>query len=173
MDRDLDYPVSEVNFEQSIVTPAAVMQLELYRWTGDREWLTAAELQLKTLLRFSGKQPDHQLHDIAIRHWDGYWFGKDRMWGNTFPHHWSTLNAIALHHYGQAAGEDSYGSISEGIIRSNLAPFDQDGRGSCAWIYPTSVNGRPGHYADPCANDQDWVLNHMLQVLDESSVEKQ
>ncbi|KAK7733777.1 hypothetical protein SLS63_004562 [Diaporthe eres] len=79
VDRGLDYPAFEVNFEQSIVAPAAVMLLELYRWTGDKKWLTAAELQLETLLRFSGKQPDYRVHDIAIRHWDGYWFGKDRI----------------------------------------------------------------------------------------------
>lgn len=59
MGRGLDYPAFEVNFEQSIVAPAAVMLLELYRWTGDKKWLTAAELQLETLLRFSGKQPDY------------------------------------------------------------------------------------------------------------------
>lgn len=167
VDRGLDYPAFEVNFEQSIVAPAAVMLLELYRWTGDGKWLKAAELQLETLLRFSGKQPDYRVHDVAIRHWDGYWFGKDRMWGDVFPHHWSTLNAVALHHYGQALGEASYGRTAEDIIRSNMALFDQDGRGSCAWIYPTSVNGRPGHYADPYANDQDWALNHMLQIFDE------
>lgn len=171
VDQGLDYPAFEVNFEQSIVAPAAVMLLELYRWTGDAKWLTAAELQLETLLRFSGKQPDYRVHDIAIRHWDGYWFGKDRMWGDVFPHYWSTLNAVALHHYGQAVGEDSYSRMAEGIIRSNLALFDQDGRGTCAWIYPTSVNGRPGHYADPYANDQDWALNHLLQILDEKSFE--
>lgn len=167
VDRGLNYPAFEVNFEQSIVAPAAVMLLELYRWTGDHTWLTAAELQLETLLRFSGKQPDYRVHDVAIRHWDGYWFGKDRMWGDTFPHHWSTLNAVALHHYGRAVGDDSYEKIAEGIIRSNLALFDEDGRGSCAWIYPTSVNGRPGHYADPYANDQDWALNHLLQIREE------
>lgn len=170
LDRGLDYPAFEVNFEQSIVAPAAVMLLELYRWTGEEEWLAAAELQLETLLRFSGKQPDYRVHDIAIRYWDGYWFGKDRMWGDVFPHHWSTLNAVALHHYGQAVGQDSYGRAAEGIIRSNIALFDQDGRGSCAWIYPTSVNGRPGHYADPYANDQDWALNHLLQIFDEESL---
>lgn len=93
------------------------------------------------------------------------------MWGDVFPHYWSTLNAVALHHYGQAVGQDSYGTKAEGIIRSNIALFDQDGRGSCAWIYPTSVNGRPGHHADPYANDQDWALNHSLQISDEKSLE--
>lgn len=176
LERGVNYPRFEVNFEQSIVAPAAVMLLEFYRVTSEKKYLEGAELQLETLLRFSGKQPDHHLHDVSIRHWDGYWFGKDRMWGDTFPHHWSTLNAIALHHYGQILDRSNGTSSSmglndpsyqaEGILRSNLALFDTSGAGHCAWIYPTSVNGRAGRYADPYANDQDWVLNHLLQVQD-------
>jgi hypothetical protein len=116
-------------------------------------------------LRFSGKQPDYRIHDIAIRHLDGYWFGKDRMWGDLFPHHWRTPNALALHHYGQAVGEESYLRIAEDIIQSNLALF-ASGRGSCAWIYPASVNGRPGHHhAHIYANDQNWALNQMLRIF--------
>ncbi|KAI7788011.1 six-hairpin glycosidase [Diaporthe eres] len=165
MVRGLVYPAFEVNFELSIVAPAAVMLLELYRWTGDKKWLAAAEIHFETLLRFSGKQPDYRVHDIAIRHWDGYCFGKDRMWGDVFPHYWSTLNAVALHHYGQAVGQDSYGRRAEGIIRSSIALFDQDGRGSCAWIYPTSVNGRPGHYADPYENlDGPEIIGHVASI---------
>ncbi|CAI4213654.1 unnamed protein product [Parascedosporium putredinis] len=134
------YPPFEVNFEQSIVAPAAIILLEMYRWTGDKQWLEAGERQMETLLRFAGKQPDYRLHDIAIRHWDGYWFGKDRV---------AKRDEVAL---GQA----------QGIIRSNLALFQPDGRGHCAWIYPLSVNGRAGHYRDPWSNDQDFALNHLL-----------
>lgn len=167
--RGLDYPMFEVNFEQSIVAPAAVMLLELWRYTGDSKWLEAGKLHLNTLLLFAGKQPDYRLHDIAIRHWDGYWFGKDRMWGDTFPHHWSALNGVALHHYGKGLGGRAGESevllrMADGIIRNNLAVFEPDGRASCAYIYPSSVNGRKGDYKDPYANDQDWVLAHLLQL---------
>lgn len=156
------YPPFEVNFEQSIVAPAAIILLEMYRWTGDKQWLEAGERQMETLLRFAGKQPDYRLHDIAIRHWDGYWFGKDRVWGDTFPHYWSTLNAVALHHLGRAKHDEAALGQAQGIIRSNLALFQPDGRGHCAWIYPLSVNGRAGHYRDPWSNDQDFALNHLL-----------
>ncbi|PKS05432.1 hypothetical protein jhhlp_008808 [Lomentospora prolificans] len=163
-EKGIHYPPFEVNFEQSIVAPAAITLLELYRWTRQSQWLEAARVQMKTLLRFAGKQPDYRVHDIAIRHWDGYWFGKDRMWGDTFPHYWSTLNAIALHHFGKASGEPSYIKQAQGILHSNLALFDSDGRGYCAWIYPLSVNGRVGAYRDPWANDQDFALSHLLQL---------
>lgn len=173
--RGLDYPPFEVNFEQSIVAPAAVMMLELYRATVNDTWLEAGELQLTTLLRFQGRQPDHLVHSVAIRHWDGYWFGKDRHWGDTFPHHWSTLDAVALHHYGRALGIESHITHAQEILRNNLALFSPDGTAGCAWIYPLTVNGRETHYRDPYANDQDWVLNHILYIeedaRDYSSVE--
>ncbi|KAL0939990.1 six-hairpin glycosidase [Colletotrichum truncatum] len=171
--RGLDYPEFEVNFEQSIVAPAAVMLLELWRYTGDKKWLEAGKLHLDTMLLFAGKQPDYHLHDISIRHWDGFWFGKDRMWGDTFPHHWSTINAIALHHYGKGLGNQTdsktWLDTADGIIRNNLILFDANGRGSCAYIYPTSVNGRNGNYKDPYANDQDWVLAHLLQIEEDNN----
>ncbi|KAF9872594.1 six-hairpin glycosidase [Colletotrichum karsti] len=168
--RGTNYPPFEVNFEQSIVAPAANILLELYRFTHDETWLEGARAQMEVLLRFAGKQPDYRVHDIAIRHWDGHWFGKDRMWGDTFPHYWSTLNSIALHHYSKATGDEVSRKQAEGILRGNIALFTPEGRGSCAWIYPTSVNGRAGHYKDPYANDQDWALAHLLQLEEDDAI---
>ncbi|KAI9150851.1 hypothetical protein HJFPF1_10628 [Paramyrothecium foliicola] len=164
VDRGTDYPPFEVNFEQSIVAPAAIMTVELYRATGNQTFLDAAKLQIRTLDRFVGHQPDHRLHEVAIRHWDGYWFGKDRHWGDTFPHHWSTLNAVALHHYGAAINDTSFGQRADSVNRANLALFSPDGTAGCAWVYPVAVNGKPAHHRDHYANDQDWVLAHILQI---------
>ncbi|PLB52097.1 hypothetical protein P170DRAFT_349559 [Aspergillus steynii IBT 23096] len=161
-----NYPAFEVNYEQSIIAPAATILLELHRITNNTAWLDAAKPHFERLVAFGGRQPDHHLYDVAIRHWDGYWFGKDRMWGDTFPHYWSTLTAIAMHHYAKAMGETSYERRAEGIFRSNLVLFTDEGRGHCAFVYPTSVNGRKGHYNDPYANDQDWALANWLQVLE-------
>lgn len=161
------YPSSEVNYEQSIVAPAAVFLLELHRATGAAEWLQGARLHLALLELFNGRQPDHHLHDVAIRHWDGYWFGKYQLWGDTFPHYWSTLTAVAFHHYAKATGEAAYSERAEQIIRNNLSLFTADGRGSAAFVYPVSVNGRKAHVADPYANDQDWALVHALQMRED------
>lgn len=158
------YPPSEVNFEQSIVAPAANILLELYRATGNQTWLRGVKPHFDLLEAFGGRQPDYRLHDVAIRHWDGYWFGKERLWGDTFPHYWSTLTAIAMHHYAKATGDESYGARAEGILRANLKLFTPDGRGSCAFIYPLTVNGREGDHGDPYANDQDWALAHLLYI---------
>ncbi|KAJ0419615.1 hypothetical protein BJY00DRAFT_302023 [Aspergillus carlsbadensis] len=164
-----NYPAAEVNYEQSIVAPAAIILLELYRYTQDEEWLDAAHGHFDRLEAFSGRQPDHRLHDIGIRHWDGYWFGKDRMWGDSFPHYWSTLTGIAMHHYAKATGDDSYQRRAEGILRGNLVLFSEEGRGYCAYIYPTTVDGRKGGSLDPYANDQDWALAHILAVREYDS----
>ncbi|TDZ49623.1 hypothetical protein CTRI78_v007983 [Colletotrichum trifolii] len=155
--RGVGYPEFEVNFEQFIVAPAAVMLLELWRYTSDDKWLEAARLHLDTMLCFAGKQPYYRLHDVSIRHWDGFWFGKDRVWGDTFPHHWSTINAVALHHYGKGLGNDTdaerWPRTADGFIRNNLALFEASGKASCAYIYPASASGRNGNYRDHYAND--------------------
>lgn len=158
------YPEMEVNYEQSIVAPAAVFLLELYRATGAAHWLSAAKPHLALLELFNGRQPDHHLHDVAIRHWDGYWFGKRLLWGDTFPHYWSTLTAIAFHHFAKSGGDAAYAHRADQIIRNNLSLFSPDGRGSAAYIYPLSVNGQKARIYDPYANDQDWALVHALQV---------
>ena len=160
----LQYPAHEVNFEQSIVAPATIILLELHRATGEARWLRAAEPHLALLELFNGRQPDHRLHEVAIRHWDGYWFGKKRLWGDTFPHYWSTLTALAFDHYAKAGGPAAYAQRADNIIRNNLSLFSQDGRGSAAFIYPQSVNGQRAHTSDPYANDQDWALVHALRV---------
>lgn len=160
------YPTSEVNYEQSIVAPPAIFLLELHRATGNPRWLAAARPHVALLELFNGRQPDHHLHDIAIRHWDGYWFGKRQLWGDTFPHYWSTLTAVAFHHLAKATGDGAYAERAAEIIRNNLSLFTHEGRASAAFIYPVSVNGVRAHVADPYANDQDWAFVHALQVAE-------
>jgi hypothetical protein len=164
LERGTAYPVSEVNYEQAIVGPAAIFLLELHRATGEARWLEAARPHLRLLELFNGRQPDHRLHDVAIRHWDGYWFGKERSWGDTFPHYWSTLTAIAFHHFALATGDTAYARRADDIVRNNLSLFRADGRASAAFIYPLTVNGQAARFADSYANDQDWALVHALQI---------
>lgn len=162
--RGTDYPSHEVNFEQSIVAPAATILLELHAATGAARWLEAARPHVAMLDRFEGRQPDHHLHGIAIRHWDGYWFGKARMWGDTFPHYWSSLDALVWSHMARATGDPSWSARARTTLRNNLSLFRPDGRASCAFIYPDTVDGRQGYFADAYANDQDWALVHALAI---------
>ena len=158
-----NYPTFEVNYEQSIVGPSIIHLLNVYMLTGNEKYLKGAESQLPLLESFGGKQPSFHLNDIAIRHWDGYWFGKDQIWGDTFPHYWSTLSGIAFRLYAKATGKQEYAERALNIFRNNFCLFSEDGRGSCAFIYPNKVNGQKAHFYDPFANDQDWARVHWLK----------
>ncbi len=158
------YPSHEVNYEQSIVAPAVIFLLQLYRETGNEDYMTEARRQMPLLEAFAGLQPSYHLNEIAIRHWDGYWFGKNETWGDVFPHYWSTLSAVAFHYYYLYTGEESYQKRAENIVRNNLCLFFETGKASCAYIYPDHVNGKPGKFYDPFANDQDWALVYYLFV---------
>ena len=158
------YPKHEVNYEQSIVGPAAQLMLDVYLATHDPSFLEGAKEQMRLLELFGGRQPDYHLNDIAIRHWDDYWFGKRQVYGDTFPHYWSTITAVAFDDYALATGNPRYRERAESILANNLCNFTPEGRASCAYVYPTTINGQPGKFFDPWANDQDWALVNWLVV---------
>ncbi|HVX83583.1 MAG TPA: hypothetical protein VH253_02080 [Phycisphaerae bacterium] len=157
-------PKSEVNYEQSIVAPACDVLLQVAEATGDAKYRTAAEPFVQALLAFNGQQPDHHLNDLGIRHWDDYWFGKGKLYGDTFPHYWSTLTGMVLADEarmepGQA---DALRRRAVAIVANSFSLFSADGAASCAYVYPLTVNDRPGQFYDAWANDQDWALVHYL-----------
>jgi hypothetical protein len=157
------FPPQEVNYEESIVGPAVQLMLEVYTLTGEQRFLDGAREQLRLLELFGGPQPDYHLHDIAIRHWDDYWFGKRQMYGDTLPHYWSTLAACSFALYADATNDPTYRTRGESIFAANFSQFRQDGSASCAYVFPLTINGKPGAFFDPWANDQDWALvNWML-----------
>jgi hypothetical protein len=160
-----DYPTSEVNYEQSIVGPAVQLLSEMYLITGEEKYLEGARRQMPLLESFCGRQPDHRLCEVAIRHWDDFWFGKLKLYGDTFPHYWSTINATAYAYYGLATkNEQSWFGRADAVLKANRSLFDTDGRGSCVHVYPLSCNGQSGARNDPWANDQDWALVNLLTV---------
>ena len=122
------------------------------------KYLDAAKIQLDVLELFNGLQPDCHLYETAIRHWDGYWFGKCRLYGDTFPHYWSALTGNAYSDYGDIIGSNEYKKRADYSHRSVLSLLNSDGTATCAYVYPTSINGISANYADPYANDQDWGL---------------
>lgn len=107
---------------------------------------------------------DHHLHDIAIRHWDGFWFGRLKLWGETFPHYWSALTGWVFYRYGQATGSGAHRRRGREILLGNLSAFRPDGSASWLYLYADAINGNPGRCWDPLANDQDWALVFLLQA---------
>lgn len=162
--RGLDFPHHEVNYEQSIIAPAVQFLCELYLETKEKKYLNGAELMLPALEAFAGGQPSFRMNGIAIRHWDGYWFGKRQTWGDVYPHYWSTITAGAYHYYAIATGKTKYQELAKNIVRNNLCLFFEDGRATCAFVYPKRVNGEKTHFADAYANDQDFALMFYLLV---------
>lgn len=180
--RGRDYPAHEVDYEQSIVAPAAIYMCELYLLTEEARYLKAAKEQLEVLELFQGFQPDYHMNEVAIRHWDGYWFGKRRCLGDTYPHYWSALSGYAYRMAGEMlykarqkcierqksmeADAGRYMEKAENTLRAVLSLFREDGSASCAMVYPMSVNGRAAAFYDPWANDQDWGMYFCLKYGD-------
>lgn len=162
-DNGLNYPAHEVNYEQSIVAPAANLLLQMYDVTNEKKYLDAAKTQMSVLELFNGLQPDYHMYEVAIRHWDGYWFGKRKMYGDTYPHYWSSLTANAYFDYAKAVNDDDYLKKADASYRGTLSMFMPDGLASCAYVYPVSVNGKKAGFYDPYANDQDWGLYFMMR----------
>ncbi|HET6985157.1 MAG TPA: hypothetical protein VFI00_01030, partial [Kribbella sp.] len=54
-------------------------------------------------------------------------------------------------------------AAAEAILRANLVSFGADGSATCAFVYPSCVNGQPAQVADPLANDQDWALVYAIR----------
>lgn len=160
----LHFPKSEVNYEQSIVAPAVSILLQAYEITRQMEYVEAAREMINVLKLFNGRQPDYHLFENAIRHWDGFWFGKRRCFGDTFPHYWSVLTAVCYTSYSEIINEKKYLQMARASLRGCLNLFDENGNGSCAMVYPKSVNGVAAHYYDPWANDQDWALYYAWKM---------
>ena len=129
--------------------------------TGDISEKILAVLEL-----FSGFQPDYHMYEVGIRHWDGYWFGGNRIFGDTYPHYWSSItgNVYALYH--ELTGKAEYKTLAEANLRGSLSLFFPDGSASCAMVYPRTVNGRAANSYDPWANDQDWAAYFYLKKHD-------
>ncbi len=169
VDARADLPAHEVNYEQSMVAPLLEVLSVAARLTDDpaeARTLDAAIVErLPWLLAFGGPQPHVRMRDIAIRHWDGYWFGREQLWGDVFPHHWSVLTAnvlLLLPPAAAAALERDRGMpvlrLAAQIYAANRIDFQPDGTATAAFVMPSCVSGRPAHRADPVANDQDWAL---------------
>jgi|GEM_PF-1172528 len=161
-------PKHEVNYEQSMVAPLALLLLSAQRLLPDEDWTPAIRDVLAWLKAFGGKQPDARLADIPIRHWDGFWFGRYRQWGDIFPHYWSVLSGAAYLEAAEFLPELKSGleEAGERIFRANLVHFQENGFASCAFIYPSCVDGEPAHHFDPLANDQDWALVWLLRYAE-------
>lgn len=158
-------PGHEVNYEQSMVAPLVSLYALAYQVSGEEALLGPLAEALRWLRAFGGPQPHVRLRDIGVRHWDGYWFGRNRQYGDVFPHHWSALTAVALTQLPPSLRTTESDAAAERIFTANLALFREDGSATCAFVMPSCVDGVPGYREDPLANDQDWALVLWLRAV--------
>lgn len=155
----VSYPAHEVNYEQTIVTPTVTCLSEMGLYSQDKQtYLQQARMHLECLDRFSGQQPSFHLNEIAIRFWDGYWFGKAERFGDTLPQHLSCLTGRAFLAYSRLSGDMTYAHRAEECIRNCLCLISDTARGAAAYLYPHKINHLDGEYYDEWANDQDLPL---------------
>jgi len=161
----LSYPIHEVNYEQTIVTPTVSYISQFGQLVEDRErYLAHAKMHMECLDRFMGNQPSFHLNEISIRYWDAFWFGKGKRFGDTLPQHLSCLSARAFISYAELTGDREYLRRAEECIRNCFCLISDNGQGSAAYVYPNYVNGCPGEYYDGWANDQDLVIYDALMM---------
>lgn len=133
----------EVAYEQPIVSPLLDLLVDAHTLTGDPAFQDAVAERLPWPLAFGGPQPHVCLRGIAIRHWDGYWFGAHRLWGDVFPHYWSTLTATTRLRLPATLRTEGTDRLAEAILRANMAHYREDGSATCAVVLPSTVDGRP------------------------------
>ncbi len=160
------YPRHEVNYEQTIVTPAVTHIAEMGALTGEKRYTEEAEKHIKNLERFNGHSPSFHLDEIPIRYWDDFWFGKAAVMGDTFPHYWSCLTARSYFAYYKISGDKKYLTAGRKCLRNCLCLFNEKGEGSCAYVYPYDLDGKRGQFYDEWANDQDFALYFTLELID-------
>ena len=158
------YPRHEVNYEQTIVSPAATFTSEMARLTRDEKYIRSARDHIRILERFNFNQPSFHLNEIPIRFWDNFWFGKARLYGDTFPHYWACLTARAYSAYYHICGDKKYKNAALMCIQNCFCLFNQTGEGSCCYVYPFKLNGEHGRFYDEWANDQDFALYFYLVI---------
>ncbi|MEA5118601.1 MAG: hypothetical protein VB036_13450, partial [Propionicimonas sp.] len=157
-------PAHEVTYEQSMIAPLLSLFIDAYALTGEQFFVDSLRERLPWLLAFGAPLPHARLYGVAIRHWDGFWFGQRRQWGDVFPHYWSSLTATVLLRLPDPLRTAATDELAEAILRANMANYFADGSATCAFVMPTSVDGVPAHTADPLANDQDFHLALWMQL---------
>ncbi|CAL9642750.1 hypothetical protein SUDANB145_06376 [Streptomyces sp. enrichment culture] len=165
-----ELPEHEVAYEHAIVAPLLNLLIDAWRITADPALEEEIAARLPWLLAFSGRQPHIRLHGVAIRHWDGFWFGQDRLFGDVFPHYWSVLTASALYRLPPRLRTPHTRHVARSSLLANLANYRPDGSATCAFVMPSTVDGRQAHKADPLANDQDWHLVTWLRLARDHGV---
>ena len=81
-----------------VLLPCSKLSFSVIRTYRKILYLEEGKKQLAVLVLFNDISRFH-MYENAVRHWDGYWFGKYKNLGDTFPHYWSSLSGVAFREY--------------------------------------------------------------------------
>ena len=172
LSRGDDLPGHEVDYEQSIVAPLINLLIDANRISGESKYFEGIKKRLPWLLSFGGPQPNGRQQWIPIRHWDGYWFGINKLFGDVFPHHWAALTAEVIARLPKELKTEELSRMAIQIMKETMINYNEDGSATCAFVYPSNVDERPAHVADPLANDQDWPLAIWMRLIEREGFKK-
>ncbi|MBE6666952.1 MAG: hypothetical protein E7607_01410 [Ruminococcaceae bacterium] len=164
-----EYPPHEVNYEQTIVSPAACLMIDKYLMCKDEKYVKEAEKHLELLIKFNGCQPDYRLNKIPIRYWDNYWFGKmsTSVYGDTMPQPSLAHSAHCFYSYGIIKNDKKWIDYGKQAFRGGFCLFNSKGEAASSYVYPARVNGFKGQFFDPYANEQDGFLYLAYKTTEE------
>ena len=143
-----------------------------YQLTKDEKYVSYATIYKNRSKAYYSYQPDYHMHMISTRFWDDFWFGKYRLYGDTYPHYWSSQTGIMFAEYERAFGVDCRAEY-ENIFKNNLCVYMPDGSAFNNYLYPYKIiimDNAQANYLRPktgtyygkkyevFANDQDWSL---------------
>ena len=163
------YPPHEVNYEQTIVSPAVCLMLDKYLMCKDEKYILEAQKHMKLLEKFNGRQPDYRLNNVPIRYWDNYWFGKPSrsVYGDTLPQPSVAHSAHCFYSYGVITGNRKWEEYGIRAFRSGFCLFNGKGEAFSSYVYPARVNGERGQFFDSFANEQDGFLYLAYKLSEE------
>ncbi|MBQ8388701.1 MAG: hypothetical protein IJX46_07230 [Clostridia bacterium] len=177
---------TETGYEHETPNGRGFALFNHYTVSKDEKYLDLAHDNVVSASSFYAFQPDFHFNRISVRHWDCYWFGKRKIYGDTMPHYWSARAAKMYNAMDIALGTDHSVLIRQ-ILLGNLCLYREDGFASNNYLAPyvvndfvpegkltgsthTEVRGRfRGKEKDAFANDQDWALYYAIRILDEKS----
>ena len=143
-----------------------------YQLTKDEKFLSQATLYKNYSKAYYSYQPDYHMNRISTRYWDDFWFGKYRLYGDLYPHYWTSQTGIMFAEYERASGIDCRAEY-ETIFKNNLCVYAPDGSAFNNYLYPYKIiitDNEQVNYLRPkggtyygkkyevFANDQDWSL---------------
>ena len=181
---------TETGYEHETPNGRGFALFNHYAISGDEKYLPLAYDNVDSAGSFYSFQPDFHFNCISVRHWDCYWFGKRKIYGDTMPHYWSARAAKMYNAMDVALGTDHSALIRQ-ILLGNLCLYRDDGFASNNYLSPytvtthvpegsltgsshTEVRGRfYGKEYDAFANDQDWALYYAIRILDETPILKE